>query len=98
MENTEVKQATHNHPLTYHVLVTDKNTGKTIQEYDTEIAILFGVQKGDKKDSLPVQMAQIGSGLEIQELLGIINHAVGQYLHSIFSKEHKLVSKGKAID
>lgn len=86
-------------PQTYNVRITNKTTGEVVQDYDTEIAILFGVVKReDQPEQAPVKSIYLGDGFQLAQLLNIINENVIGYLGSLFKKDQALMRKGKPSD
>ena len=98
LTQTKTTHITSEKPRAYKVTITDTVTNEVVQEYNTEIAILFAIQKGDIKESLPVQMFQLGNGFQLAKLLAIVNNTVTDYLSSLFKNEKKMTEGGAKVD
>lgn len=88
-------------PRSYKVTIHDNETGEVVQEYDTKVAIIFGLQDdhGDEPtEKLNINSIHIGSAKQVSQLLGIVNNTVVAYLNAMWEQTKKLMEKGAKAD
>lgn len=85
---------------TYRITIMDVKAKKIVQEYDTETAIVFGIDKQLMKvknpNIEPVRMFQLGSPFELSYLLEVIVGNVSRFTTALTDKI--VLSHGKKAD
>lgn len=97
LEPIHTKLTESDNPRTYNVVITDKETGEVVQNYDTKVAIIFGAENKtikEKLEAVPLYAINLGTPDQVAQLLAIVNDTVMNFLRSAWNKQAKLGKKG----